>query len=165
MNYYCNQIKLYSKNINMKMYDSLDTKLAEQYIYLGLIDKTFYFIHKINSDQFSAHISNYIYDIMIYNKMINSADYDVVIFEFNKNISKVIIAQHETNTVKKIYFVEELLNNYNQLLNHQRDNIFTILYNYKSSDYYVFELNTRCPVINLVLNNPELLYITTKINL
>ena len=165
MNHYCNTIKLYYKNINMKMYDSLDAKSAEQYIYLGLIDKTFYFIHRINNEQFSRSTSNYIYDILIYNKMINSNNNDVVIFEYDKFTSKVIIIQHAKNNTKKIYFLEELLSNYNQLLIKERNTTFAILYNYKSNDYYVFELNINCPIINFILNNPEISYVTTNINL
>jgi hypothetical protein len=165
MNNFCNNIKLYAKNINKKMYDTLDSKNAEQYIYLGFLDKTFYFIHKVNNCNFSETITYYIYDIMICNKMINSNDNDIVIFEFNKNIQKIIIIQHETNNRKKNYTADHLLDIYRQLIEYNRNNIFVILYNYKSVDYYTFELEVKCPDIHLMLDNPELVYTTTKKNI
>lgn len=165
MNNFCNNIKSYSRHINKKMYDNLESKTAEQYIYLGLLDNTFYFIHKVNSDSFSEIISYYIYDIMICNKMINLNYNDVVIFEFDKHRQKIIIIQHDTNNMKKIYTYENLSNTYRQLIESTRDNIYVILYNYKNLDYFSFEIEKKCPNINLILYNPQIKYITTKKNI
>jgi hypothetical protein len=150
-------------HINKKMYEMLDIKSAEQYIYLGSVEKTIYFIHKVNMQNIAlSRISYYIYDIMICNKMINSNDKDIVIFEFDKDRQRIIIIQHDTNVNKKNYEYRQLLDDYRQLVESTRNNIFLILYNYKSADYYTFELDTKCPDIKYILYNPEIKYVTTK---
>ncbi len=106
----------------------------EIYIYLGVLNDTYYFIHDIgNYDLFNEDISLDIYGWLMMVKFINPTK-NIVIFELQK--SKVIYIQNsETETTYENF--SERFTSLAKLDRNIDDIIYVIIYNYKRDDYIV----------------------------
>ncbi len=114
---------------------------SEQYIYLGYINKHFFFSHVIyNKEKFNPETSYQIYNILINNQMIDSKEQCVIIYDLNKenDLSNVVSIKHNDSKKNTIFDKETLSNIYKELITSKKEQYLVFSFNYDIGAFYTY---------------------------
>jgi hypothetical protein len=116
--------------------------MDEQYIYLGHMSDTHFFIHTIANPTFEKTTSDQIYNVLIHEDRITDPKKNVIIYEFdvmNKEVYITII-QHITKEGGLIRFdPQNILEMLKPLVTAERSDMYLIRYSYEKECYESFE--------------------------
>lgn len=141
--------------------------MSEQYIYLGKLLNTYFFIHSISYSKFTQTISNVLYDALASNQYIEDSNENVVIYELNEKTNQMTITaiQHVLKDEHVRFVLKNLSETFLRLIKAPRDDLFVVEYNYESKCYKIFELPKIPQEIEiLLLNSPNVVSDFIKIN-
>ena len=115
----------------------------EQYVFLGLSQDTFFFMHLIKKRIFDSKISNEIYNILLKDSRISDTEQNVIIYEINATTFefKIIVIQHLLKDKFKTYTLENLSSYYTTLINVPREELFCITFLYEDKKYEIYEMS------------------------
>jgi hypothetical protein len=110
----------------------------EIYIYIGSVSSTHFFLHIVGSESFRFGISHNIMDVLIDDMAITNTDDVIVVYEVGRsgNMYCVCIRHNERgNDVDTNLEKNELENILVELMGHEKDKMYVILYNYDTCTY------------------------------
>ncbi len=147
---FCDNIAVLSEELNKKITGDPDHDSSEQYVYLGMMNDTYFYIHTVHNTEFKEPISHQIYNVMIDETMITEPKSNVIIYEFYPDgTQKAIIIQHASNSIKKVFSSDNLREFFNTLIAADRRDMFVIVYDYDKKCYFTYEIDSPPPPINL----------------
>jgi hypothetical protein len=141
--------------------------MSEQYIYLGKLLNTYFFIHSICDSKFTQTISNILYDALAINQYIEDSNENVIIYELNDKTNQITITtiQHILKDEYSYFVLKNLSETFLKLIKAPRNDLFVVEYNYESKCYKIFELPKIPKEIEiLLLNSPNIVSDFTNIN-
>ena len=133
--------------------DPTPTDNDEIFIFVGIHNYTYYFMHTINYSAYDISIAYQIYNCLIHHKIIINPTYDIIIYDILENNLNIIKIVHDLNPTKNRCFDPNIFYKLaNDKYNSTNSDQLIIKYSYNNKYYSLYKFDTL--EINNLFNIP-----------